>query len=60
MALLILAQMRMSILRARSSWQGPSRRLTEGMSVAVDVIEGPDGYEATRVVPMQAGEGSAS
>jgi len=26
----------------------------------VDVIEGPDGYEATCVVPMQAGEGSAS
>ena len=34
--------------------------LTEGMSVTVDVIEGPDGYEATRVVPLQAGEGSAS
>ena len=39
---------------------GAFETLTEGMSVAVDVIEGPDGYEATRVVPMQAGEGSAS
>ena len=27
-------------------------RLTEGMSVEVDVIEGPDGYEATRLVPL--------
>jgi CspA family cold shock protein len=31
-------------------------RLTEGMSVEVDVMEGSEGYEATRVVPLQAGE----
>jgi len=31
-------------------------RLTEGMSVEVDVTEGSEGYEATRVVPLQAGE----
>jgi ribosomal subunit interface protein len=36
---------------------GSFETLTEGMSVEVDVIEGPDGYEATRVVPLQAGEG---
>ena len=39
---------------------GAFETLTEGMSVAVDVIEGPDGYEATRVVPLQPGEGSTS
>src|SRR4029077_1719530 len=39
---------------------GAFERLTEGMSVEVDVMEGPDGYEATRVVPLQVGEGSAS
>ena len=27
-------------------------KLTEGMAVEVDVIEGPDGYEATCVVPL--------
>ena len=27
-------------------------RLSAGMAVEVDVIEGPDGYEATRVVPL--------
>jgi ribosomal subunit interface protein len=39
---------------------GAFETLTEGMSVEVDVIEGSDGYEATRVVPLQAGEGSTS
>jgi cold shock CspA family protein len=31
---------------------GAFERLTEGMSVEVDVTEGSDGYEATRVVPL--------
>ena len=35
---------------------GAFERLTEGMSVEVDVMEGSEGYEATRVVPLQAGE----
>jgi len=26
------------------------------MAVEVDVLEGSEGYEATRVVPLQAGE----
>jgi CspA family cold shock protein len=34
---------------------GAFERLTEGMSVEVDVMEGAEGYEATRVVPLQAG-----
>jgi cold shock CspA family protein len=29
---------------------GAFERLTEGMSVEVDVMEGAEGYEATRVV----------
>jgi cold shock CspA family protein len=33
---------------------GAFERLTEGMSVEVDVMEGSEGYEATRVVPLQA------
>jgi len=35
---------------------GVFERLTEGISVEVDVMEGAEGYEATRVVPLQAGE----
>jgi cold shock CspA family protein len=35
---------------------GAFERLTEGVSVEVDVMEGSEGYEATRVVPLQAGE----
>jgi ribosomal subunit interface protein len=35
---------------------GTFERLTEGMSVEVDVLEGTEGYEATRVVPLQTGE----
>jgi ribosomal subunit interface protein len=35
---------------------GVFERLTEGMAVEVDVMEGSEGYEATRVVPLQAGE----
>jgi len=31
---------------------GDFDKLTEGMTVEVDVIEGPDGYEATCVVPL--------
>ena len=31
---------------------GAFDRLSAGMAVEVDVIEGPDGYEATRVVPL--------
>ena len=31
---------------------GTFESLTEGMSVEVDVLEGPDGYEATRLVPL--------
>jgi CspA family cold shock protein len=31
---------------------GAFDRLNVGMAVEVDVIEGPDGYEATRVVPL--------
>jgi ribosomal subunit interface protein len=27
--------------------------LTEGMAVEIEVVDGPDGYEATRVVPLQ-------
>jgi ribosomal subunit interface protein len=34
---------------------GAFESLTEGTSVEVDVTEGPDGYEATRVVSLQAG-----
>jgi cold shock CspA family protein len=30
--------------------------ITEGMAVEVDVIEAAQGYEATRVVPLQAPE----
>ena len=32
--------------------EGAFERLTEGMSVEVDVMEGSEGYEATRVVPL--------
>src|SRR4029453_14934237 len=32
---------------------GAFERLIEGMSVEVDVMEGSEGYEATRVVPLQ-------
>ena len=32
---------------------GAFERLTEGMSVEVDVLEGSEGYEATRVVPLE-------
>ena len=35
---------------------GAFERLAEGMAVEVDVVEGSEGYEATRVVPLQAGE----
>ena len=35
---------------------GAFEKLTEGMSVELDVVEGSEGYEATRVVPLQAGE----
>src|SRR5215831_9617918 len=35
---------------------GTFERLTEGMAVEVDVLEGSEGYEATRVVPLQTGE----
>jgi CspA family cold shock protein len=35
---------------------GTFESLTEGMSVEVDVMEGAEGYEATRVVPLQTGE----
>src|SRR4029453_18800782 len=35
--------------------EGAFERLTEGMSVEVDVMEDSEGYEATRVVPLQAG-----
>jgi ribosomal subunit interface protein len=31
---------------------GAFDRLSPGMAVEVDVIEGPDGYQATRVVPL--------
>ena len=31
---------------------GAFDRLSAGMAVEVDVVEGPDGYEATRVVPL--------
>ena len=31
---------------------GAFDRLSVGMAVEVDVLEGPDGYEATRVVPL--------
>src|SRR5437588_797242 len=31
---------------------GAFERLAEGMSVEVDVMEGSEGYEATRVVPL--------
>jgi len=35
---------------------GTFERLTEGMAVEVEVLEGSEGYEATRVVPLQTGE----
>ena len=35
---------------------GTFERLTEEMAVEVDVVEGAEGYEATRVVPLQTGE----
>jgi ribosomal subunit interface protein len=39
---------------------GAFEGLTEGMAVEVDVMEGAEGYEATRVVPLQLGEGQTS
>jgi len=48
--------MRVKLLQTISNHRpqviGDFDKLTEGTAVEVDVIEGPDGYEATCVVPL--------